>query len=107
VRSTLAYDDPTLALDIHDDGVGFDSAGEFPGHLGLRSMRERMSALGGRLDIESAPGHGTRTRATIAVRRPPSSMSGRDGRSGSTSIAEGLDAARGQSIRCEHDSVDA
>jgi signal transduction histidine kinase len=34
---------PVLALDIRDDGVGFDPTGAFPGHLGLRSMRERAA----------------------------------------------------------------
>ncbi len=57
---------PVLALDIRDDGVGFDPAGAFPGHLGLRSMRERAARLGGTLTIDSAPGHGTH----IQVRMP-------------------------------------
>jgi len=46
-------------LEVRDDGVGFDPLGSFPGHLGLRSMQERVSNLGGRLQIESAPGQGT------------------------------------------------
>src|SRR5215472_7219058 len=55
--------DVTLA--VHDDGVGFDPSGSFPGHLGLRSMRERVGHLGGTLQIESAPGHGTRILAYV------------------------------------------
>ena len=47
-------------LEIHDDGVGFETAGDFPGHLGLRSMAERTARVGGELDIESSPGKGTR-----------------------------------------------
>ena len=47
--------------------VGFDPSGAFPGHLGLRSMRERVERLGGTLDIESAVGEGTRVRATIRI----------------------------------------
>jgi signal transduction histidine kinase len=50
-----------------DDGVGFDAGGDFPGHLGLRSMRERASRLGGRLTVESSAGGGTRVRALIPV----------------------------------------
>jgi len=51
--------DSTLALLIHDDGAGFDAEGSFPGHIGLKSMRERASKLHGSFEIESAPGAGT------------------------------------------------
>jgi signal transduction histidine kinase len=54
-----------LALEVRDDGMGFDAGGSFPGHLGLRSMRERMTRLGGDLSITSAPGAGTTVRATL------------------------------------------
>ncbi|MDR7452750.1 MAG: histidine kinase [Armatimonadota bacterium] len=53
-----------LALEIGDDGVGFPLE-EAPGHLGLRSMRERAVRLGGTLLVESAPDRGTRIRASI------------------------------------------
>ncbi|MEZ3180615.1 GAF domain-containing sensor histidine kinase [Streptomyces pimonensis] len=48
-------------LRVSDDGGGFDprivrSAGR---HLGLVSMRDRASGVGGRLTVESAPGKGT------------------------------------------------
>jgi signal transduction histidine kinase len=56
-----------LALEVSDDGVGFDARGEFPGHLGLRSMRERAQRLGGTLTVESSPGEGTRVRARIPM----------------------------------------
>lgn len=52
-----------LALEISDDGRGFDPSASFPGHLGLRSMRERIAEIGGVLDLSSAPGKGTRIRA--------------------------------------------
>ena len=58
---------PLLALDIHDDGVGFDPDGAFPGHLGLRSMRERAAQLGGTLAINSALGCGTQIRVRVPV----------------------------------------
>jgi signal transduction histidine kinase len=51
-----AVADPSTAaiyLEIRDDGIGFDPAGPFPGHLGLRSMRERVERLGGELRLES------------------------------------------------------
>jgi len=56
-----------INLEISDDGVGFEAGGEFPGHLGLRSMRERAERLGGTLEVEAAPGRGTRIRARIPV----------------------------------------
>ena len=55
-----------LILEVIDDGVGFDARSSFPGHLGLHSMRERVTRLGGILQIESAPSQGT----LICVRLP-------------------------------------
>jgi signal transduction histidine kinase len=60
--------DALLALDVSDDGHGFE-----PGdpelrsrHLGLTSMEERAAELGGQLQITSSPGGGT----TVALRLP-------------------------------------
>ena len=61
----LAHQVGTVMLEVCDDGKGFDPTGSLPGHLGLRSMRERATQLGGRLEIESAPGRGTCVRAAI------------------------------------------
>lgn len=55
----LMVDDGSLRLEIADNGQGFDPEGEFPGHLGLKSMRERARDLGGTLEIASEPGGGT------------------------------------------------
>jgi len=50
-----------LQLGIEDDGRGFDPARRpEPGHLGLANLRDRASAAGGRLDVISEPGGGTR-----------------------------------------------
>jgi signal transduction histidine kinase len=65
VELRMAWDVGTLLLDIRDDGIGFDAANSFPGHLGLHSMRERMNKLGGTLHIESVPGQGTRILARL------------------------------------------
>ena len=52
---------------VEDDGHGFDSdaAGPSDGGLGLFSVRERIEMAGGRLDVDSEPGRGTRV--TIRV----------------------------------------
>ena len=44
-----------VRIDARDDGVG--AAASVQGN-GLRGMRERVVQLGGRMDVESAPGHG-------------------------------------------------
>ncbi len=49
-----------IILELADNGLGFDPSNSFPGHLGLKSMRERAQAVGGRFALESAPGEGTR-----------------------------------------------
>jgi PAS domain S-box-containing protein len=56
-----------LVLDIRDNGVGFDPAGSFPGHLGLNSMRERVMRLGGVFSLESTPEQGTHLVASIPL----------------------------------------
>ncbi len=70
VRIVLSQVDSEVRLEVHDNGVGFDSGSAFPGHFGLNTMRERATDLGGRLDIESRPGAGTVVRAIIPVSQP-------------------------------------
>jgi PAS domain S-box-containing protein len=66
-----------LLLDIIDDGVGFDVAGAWGKGLGLISMSERLDAIGGKLNLESEPGAGTRLHVTVpaAVIQRPASIS--------------------------------
>ncbi len=52
-------------LEVRDDGGGFDPQQAFPGHLGLRSMRERVQLQGGQLTLISQPGAGTLVRAEL------------------------------------------
>lgn len=63
VDLTLALRGGRLELDVRDDGRGF--AADAAAGLGLVTMRERAEQLGGELRIESAPGGGTRVRATV------------------------------------------
>ena len=61
---TLAAEDGLLAFSVRDDGCGFASDVELG--AGLTNMRDRLDALGGTLDIDSAPGAG----CTVAGRLP-------------------------------------
>ncbi|MBM7504636.1 sensor histidine kinase [Agromyces aurantiacus] len=68
---TLSYLGDEVALDVVDDGVGFDPtslAGERAGEasFGLRAIRQRAESLGGTADVESRPGGGT----ALSVRIP-------------------------------------
>ena len=67
VDLALAREGGALTLEIRDNGAGFDPAGSFSGHLGLKTMRERAERLGGTLSLESAPGQGARLRVGIPV----------------------------------------
>lgn len=64
-----------LALEIEDDGLGFDAALVPPPdgrqHMGLFGIRERAAALGGEAHIDSRPGEGTRVRVLLPLEVPP------------------------------------
>jgi PAS domain S-box-containing protein len=62
----IAREGDDLVLQIADQGAGFVPRGSDRGGLGLVSMRERVSFIGGQIVIHSAPGEGTR----IGVRVP-------------------------------------
>ena len=51
-------------LQVKDDGDGFDPVDDVTG-FGLRSMRERATALGGEFALASSPGHGTEIRVVL------------------------------------------
>jgi signal transduction histidine kinase/ABC-type uncharacterized transport system substrate-binding protein len=57
-----------LLVSVYDEGVGFDvrDLGTKDG-LGIRSMEERASLLGGRVVIHSKPGEGTRIEASVPL----------------------------------------
>lgn len=57
---------PTFTLVVDDDGTGFDpSARAGARGAGILGMGERAAALGGRLDLDSKPGHGTTVRLVV------------------------------------------
>ena len=58
-----------VTLQITDNGRGFDLWESHPGHFGLQLMREHAIALGGALDLVSAPSGGTQVRIRVVRRR--------------------------------------
>jgi signal transduction histidine kinase len=56
-RVDLRATDGGLTFTVEDDGVGFD--GNARRGSGLTNMQDRVDALGGRIDVRSAPGRGT------------------------------------------------
>jgi signal transduction histidine kinase len=66
IRLRVREEPGTLAFEVIDDGAGFDTGGRGLG-AGLRNMADRMGAFGGRLLVESAPGHGTRVTGAVPV----------------------------------------
>lgn len=66
----LTSDDGGYHLAVRDDGVGFDPHGQFDGHFGLTSMRERAGRLGGNVEMTSAPGAGTIIAVNLPFTRP-------------------------------------
>jgi Signal transduction histidine kinase len=68
VGLTLSYMEHQVALDVRDDGRGFDPA-ETKG-FGLVAMRQRIEALSGTLQVESEPGAGTAISASLPAEAP-------------------------------------
>jgi signal transduction histidine kinase len=68
---TLQAQNGALCFTASDDGSGYDSR-HTPMGSGLRNMADRLAALGGELDIRSAPGRGT----TVTGRLPFPAVSG-------------------------------
>ena len=72
VSVTLSFMDDQVALDVHDDGQGFDphnetsSSDQGGGGFGLQVMRQRVGQIGGEVLVESSPEQGT----TLVVQIP-------------------------------------
>jgi signal transduction histidine kinase len=76
-RAKIAMDcrNTEFEIDISDDGKGFDlpaaklkaESAATPSGDGLSNMRQRLADMGGRCEIVSAPGKGTRVRFVIAL----------------------------------------
>ncbi len=76
VRVSLANVGDHVELVVEDDGAGFDAteAGQSfgpAGGFGLFSIREQLDHIGGRLEVVSRPGHGTRVVASAPLSPQP------------------------------------
>jgi ligand-binding sensor domain-containing protein/signal transduction histidine kinase len=58
VDVALVYNDDSVQLSVSDDGCGFEVNSKHG--MGLRSIRERVGSIRGTVQIQSAPGQGTR-----------------------------------------------
>jgi len=68
VDVTIGGDARHVRLEIHDNGVGFErDPAAAPAGLGLVSMRERVSELGGAFEVDSTPGGGTTVRVILQL----------------------------------------
>jgi len=73
---TVVAEEPTVTVTVSDAGVGFDPtslrvAGGSEGGVGLLGIRERLEAVGGRLEIASAPGEGSRCTLFVPLPSAP------------------------------------
>lgn len=64
---------PVWAIEVRDDGHGFDAAEGEPGemHVGLRIMRERAERIGATVSVDAVPGAGTCVRLALPVQQEP------------------------------------
>ncbi len=74
---SLVRENGVLRIEVRDDGRGMDPlVAQRPSDasgFGLFSIRERMRALGGTFDLQSAPGRGTVARLTLPIGKPEAS----------------------------------
>ncbi len=69
---SLEFKDNSVALQVEDDGIGFDFSKEMDSadterHMGLLGMKERADLMHGTLTIETRPGYGTKVAAQIPI----------------------------------------
>jgi len=71
VTVSLQRVDDTLVATVEDDGVGMDTSLPLSKGSGLFALHERIEHVGGRIEIKSAPGRGTRIQITVPCVPPP------------------------------------
>jgi signal transduction histidine kinase len=65
---TVGATDDELFFEVADDGAGFDATHAARTGHGFVNMADRLGAIGGALEVDSAPGSGTRIRGRIRQR---------------------------------------
>jgi PAS domain S-box-containing protein len=65
----VSQDASGVFVSVIDNGVGFDTQVEHPGHLGLSTMAERAGLIGGDLVLTSSPGAGTTVMLSLSPHR--------------------------------------
>jgi signal transduction histidine kinase len=68
VRVQVTFQESTLEINIDDDGRGFDPTALPVSGNGLHNLRNRFETLGGRFDLQSRPGGGTRVRMILLLK---------------------------------------
>jgi signal transduction histidine kinase len=63
---SLSSADGALTFEVTDDGAGFDPD-QTPRGSGLTNMADRLAALGGEVEVQSTPGHGTTVKGRLLV----------------------------------------
>ncbi len=71
VNVSLDCDSHQIMLRIQDNGRGFDLSRSGSSGFGLKSMRDRVEEIGGRLEIESSIGQGTTVSASVPIKLEP------------------------------------
>src|SRR5918995_791922 len=66
VEVGLRTDDEAIQIEVADDGQGFDPGSARAG-MGLVGMRERVEGLGGKIEVRSRPGEGTKVTVRVPV----------------------------------------
>jgi PAS domain S-box-containing protein len=66
VEVRLRTDDEVILIEVADDGRGFDLESARAG-IGLSTMRERVEGLGGKIEVKSSPGEGTKVMVRVPL----------------------------------------
>ncbi|MCJ7551905.1 MAG: GAF domain-containing sensor histidine kinase, partial [Anaerolineae bacterium] len=68
VTLRIRFNGKAVSLQIQDDGAGFDlRSAESSGGMGLRSFAARAARIGGRVTVDSKPGHGTTVTVHVTI----------------------------------------
>jgi hypothetical protein len=66
VEVELRTDDEANLIEVADDGRGFDAGSARTG-IGISAMHERVEGLGGKIEVKSRPGEGTKVTVRIPL----------------------------------------